>query len=154
MIYRVVFIFPLFIFQCQTKEAPKKFLFKEKEKRLVQKTSAFVDLKSKGIGPVSSITLEEGIDSAIVRKGKAIYKEKCTACHKINSKFIGPPLGGILNRRTPEWVMNMILNTDEMLQKDSLAKALFMEFDGQLMVNQNLNEEEAIAILEYFRALK
>lgn len=113
-----------------------------------------VDLKNKGIGPVSSVVLEEAIDSVLVRRGRLMYQEKCMVCHKIGSKFIGPPPNGILKRRTPEWVMNMILNTDEMLQKDSLAKALFMEFDGQLMTNQNLNEEESRAIVEYFRVLE
>ncbi|MBC6409778.1 MAG: cytochrome c [Ekhidna sp.] len=155
MIYRIAFLFlSLIIFQCRPKEAPKEFSFKKKEKESLRKASVFVDLKNKGVGPVSSIVLEEVIDSVLVRKGEAIYKEKCTVCHKIGSKFIGPSPNGILKRRSPEWVMNMILNTDEMLQKDSLAKALFMEFDGQLMVNQKLNEEEARAILEYFRALE
>jgi hypothetical protein len=49
--------------------------------------------------------------------------------------------------------MNMILNPEEMLQKDPLAKALFMEFNGQLMTDQQLTVDEARAILEYFRTL-
>jgi hypothetical protein len=85
--------------------------------------------------------------------GKELYDRKCIACHKIGSTFIGPPPNGILERRTPEWVMNMILNPEGMLQKDSLAKALFMEFDGQLMTNQQVTVEEARALLEYFRTL-
>ena len=46
------------------------------------------------------------------------------------------------------------LNPDEMVQKDPLAKALLMEFNGSPMANQNLTEEEARSVLEYFRTLK
>ncbi|MDE0470561.1 MAG: c-type cytochrome [Ekhidna sp.] len=153
--YRIVITLSLLlIFQCQPKEASNKFSFEKNEKQSSRKVSMLVDLKNKGIGPVSSVVLEEAIDSVLVRRGRLMYQEKCMVCHKIGSKFIGPPPNGILKRRTPEWVMNMILNTDEMLQKDSLAKALFMEFDGQLMTNQNLNEEESRAIVEYFRVLE
>ena len=32
--------------------------------------------------------------------------------------------------RTPEWIMNMILNPTEMVEKDPLAKELLVEFNG------------------------
>ena len=76
------------------------------------------------------------------------------ACHRPDKKFIGPAPKGVLERRTPEWVMNMILNPEEMVQKDPLAKDLLVEFNGSPMANQNLTEEEARAVLEYFRTLK
>jgi cytochrome c len=97
--------------------------------------------------------ISEEIDVEMASLGKELYAQKCIACHKIGSTFIGPPPNGILERRTPEWVMNMILNPEGMLQQDSLAKALFMEFDGQLMTNQQVTVEEARALLEYFRTL-
>ena len=78
----------------------------------------------------------------------------CTACHKPNEKFIGPPQAGVLERRTPEWIMNMILNPEVMIVENSLAKELLMEFNGAPMANQNLTEEQARAVLEYFRTLK
>ena len=90
----------------------------------------------------------------MVAKGKDIFDKMCTACHRLGKKFIGPPPNGLFEKRTPEWVMNMILNPDEMVQKDPLAKALLMEFNGSPMANQNLTEDEARAILEYFRTLK
>lgn len=75
------------------------------------------------------------------------------ACHKPDKKFIGPAPKGILERRTPEWIMNMILNPEEMTQKDPLAHALLKEFNGSPMANQGLTEEEARQVLEYFRTL-
>lgn len=112
-----------------------------------------VDLTNKGVGPITSVTLAADIDQKMAAHGKDVYEKMCTACHKIDKKYIGPAPSGILNRRTPEWVMNMILNPEVMIAQDPLAKDLLMEFNGAPMANQNLTEEEARAILEYFRTL-
>jgi mono/diheme cytochrome c family protein len=87
-------------------------------------------------------------------KGKEVYDQMCLACHRIGKKFIGPAPNGILERRTPEWVMNMILNPEVMVKEDPLAKELLMEFNGSPMSNQGLDEEQTRAILEYFRTLE
>ena len=149
----VLTLLALLSFQCKQKEVKGEFSFKKKEAPKTLQASKTVNLENKGIGPVDSITLDEDIDLEMANLGKEVYEEKCIACHKVGSTFIGPPPNGILKRRSPEWVMNMILNTEEMLQNDSLAKALFMEFNGQLMTNQNVSAEQARAILEYFRTL-
>jgi mono/diheme cytochrome c family protein len=90
----------------------------------------------------------------MVTKGKVVYDSKCLACHKPDKKFIGPAPTGILERRSPEWIMNMILNPGEMVQKDPIAKQLLIDYNGAPMANQGLTEEEARQILEYFRTLK
>ncbi|HHS95118.1 MAG TPA: cytochrome c, partial [Phaeodactylibacter sp.] len=110
-------------------------------------------MKTIGIGPIKELTLPDAIDEAMAEKGKTIYKEKCTLCHKPNKKFIGPPLKGIFKKRNPAWVMNMILNPEEMVQKDPIAKQLLLEYKGSPMINQNLTQQEARAILEYLRTL-
>ena len=140
-------------FQCKQKEVKGEFSFAKKETPERLLASKIINLENKGVGPIDSVVISEEIDTEMASQGKALYNQKCTACHKVGSTFIGPPPNGILKRRTPEWVMNMILNPEEMLQKDSLAKALFMEFNGQLMTNQQLSTKEARAILEYFRTL-
>jgi len=120
----------------------------------VVKASERVDLTTKGVGPVQSVDLAQEIDQAMAEEGKKVYDQMCLACHRIGKKFIGPPPNGILERRTPEWVMNMILNPQEMVQKDPLANDLLKEFNGSPMSNQGLTEDQARAILEYFRTLK
>ena len=116
--------------------------------------SDLADLSNKGIGPVKNLELPKNIDQEMVTKGKAVYDSKCLACHKPDKKFIGPAPTGILERRSPEWVMNMILNPTEMLQKDPIAMQLLVDNNGAPMADQNLTEEEARQILEYFRTLK
>lgn len=110
-------------------------------------------MQDKGIGPIKSITLGD-LDQALADKGAEEFKSKCSACHKADKKYIGPSPQGVLDRRTPEWVMNMILNPEEMVEKNAQAKKLLMEFNGTPMANQSLTEDEARAILEYFRTLK
>lgn len=106
-----------------------------------------------GVGPISAFELPAEIDSDMAEIGKEVYEAKCTACHKAEKKFIGPSPKGILEKRTPAWIMNMILNPDEMVQKDPMAKQLLIEFNGSPMANQNLTQDEARSILEYFRTL-
>jgi len=110
-------------------------------------------MKNKGIGPITSVTLADEIDQDLAKEGAEVYVKMCSACHKPDKRFVGPAPLGILERRTPEWIMNMILNPDEMVQKDPIAKALLAEYLSP-MANQNLTEEQARAVLEYFRTLK
>ena len=151
------------LISCGGKEEKKKESFtikKKPETEAVVKTaekvaaSKHIDLTSKGVGPITSVELASEIDQTMVTHGADVYKKMCTACHRADKKFIGPAPTGILERRTPEWVMNMILNPDEMVQKDPLARALLIEFNGSPMANQNLSQEDARAVLEYFRTLK
>jgi cytochrome c len=49
--------------------------------------------------------------------------------------------------------MNLLLNPNQMLEEDPIAKDLLVEYNNIYMYNQNLIEEEAREILEYFRTL-
>lgn len=157
----VSLFFALAILSCGGKEEKKKESFtikKKPETEKVVKTSTTkasetVDLKNKGVGPITSLELPTEIDQAMATKGADVFKKMCTACHRADKKFIGPAPTGIMERRTPEWIMNMILDPEQMVQKDPLAKALLIEFNGSPMANQNLSEEDARAVLEYFRTL-
>lgn len=126
---------------------------KKETKTETSKTTNY-DLSNNGVGPVKSLELPETIDQTLAASGQALFKTKCTACHKPTKKFIGPAPVGIFTRRSPAWVMNMILNPDEMVKKDPDAKQLLIENNGSPMANQSLTEAEARSILEYFRTLQ
>lgn len=101
-----------------------------------------------GIGPVNEeITIDE-IDPELAKEGMRIFDMKCGACHKMDQRYVGPPLGGIMNARTPAYVMNLILNTDEMLEKHPLAKSVASQYPTR-MTNQQLTREKARAVVEY-----
>ena len=129
----------------------------KKDKTPVSKTEVKVEtpsdpMQDKGIGPVKSITLGD-LDQALADKGKEIFTLKCSACHKITKRFVGPGLAGFTERRTPEWIMNMILNPELMVAENQIAKDLLAEYLAP-MANQNLTEIEARQILEYLRTKK
>ena len=131
----------------QKKEAPAAT---DQEEKATEAATDSDPMSNKGIGPIKTVALGE-IDQAMVTEGEVVFKAKCTACHKISKKFVGPALKGITERRSPEWIMNMVLNPEEMIQKDPIAKQLLMEANGAPMANQNITEQEARQLLEYFR---
>jgi mono/diheme cytochrome c family protein len=115
-------------------------------------TTAEVDnMQNKGIGPIDNLDLSTDVDQAMATRGEELFKNLCSACHKMDKKFVGPELTGVTERRTPEWIMNMILNPEQMIKEDPIAKKLLIESNMAVMANQNLSEEESRAILEYFR---
>lgn len=108
-------------------------------------------MKNKGIGPVTEVHIG-ALDEALASKGKELFETNCNACHKLDQRYVGPSLGGVTERRSPEWIMNMILNPNEMVQKDPIAKELLAEYLAP-MASQNLTQDETRAILEYFRQI-
>ncbi|MCP4125312.1 MAG: cytochrome c [Bacteroidetes bacterium] len=101
--------------------------------------------------PVSEVSLHEKTDSLLVSRGKELYESECIACHHLKNKMIGPALNGVTKRRTPEWIMNMMLVPEEMIVHDMEAKKLWEEYNGIPMTNSGLSENEARDILEFLR---
>tara|TARA_A100001015_G_scaffold91161_1_gene101561 strand:+ start:1948 stop:2427 length:480 start_codon:yes stop_codon:yes gene_type:complete len=154
----VLLTFALFISCGNSEEKKKGFKYnrtqKEEKKDTANDVSEVpIDLNNKGIGPIKSLTFDEEIDQAMAAKGDTVFKQKCTACHMAERKLIGPAMKGIYERRSPEWVINILLNPTEMLKQDPIAKALLKKYNNVMMLNQNLSEEEARAISEYLRTL-
>jgi cytochrome c len=105
----------------------------------------------KGLGQVTSVTLNHPLEGERIGRGKAIYEMKCSACHKLNDKrVVGPGWAGVTTRRKPEWIMNMITNTDMMLDKDPEAQKL-LELCLTRMPNQSVSIGDARDILEFMR---
>ena len=118
----------------------------------VEEAAPEVEEYNMGIGPVTE-RLELGdLDAALATNGETVFAEKCTACHKMGERHVGPALDDVTGRRTPEWIMNMILNPDEMTKKDPIAYDLIAEYIAP-MANQSLSLEESRALLEYFRSV-
>ena len=119
-----------------------------------QNNSKEIDpLENKGVGPIINVILEDKVNISMANSGEKLFNQLCTSCHIINEDYIGPAMSGILDRRSPEWIMNMILNPIQMLEEDPIAIDLLEQYDFEYMYNQNLLEEEVREILEYFRLL-
>ena len=100
----------------------------------------------------AEITLGD-IDQAMVEKGRSTYDVKCQACHSTGAnRVVGPGWKGITERRKPEWIMNMILNIDAMLESDPEAQKGLEECLVR-MPNQGLSKDEGRQVLEFMRTL-
>jgi mono/diheme cytochrome c family protein len=103
-----------------------------------------------GIGPIKEVVELGAPNAGLAAQGKAAFELKCTACHKLTEKYVGPELGEVTTRRSPTFIMNMILNPQEMIEKHPVAKQLLAEH-MTYMANQGIVPDEARAIVEYLR---
>ena len=105
----------------------------------------------KGVGPHQNVQLTHPLDEKMVASGKSTYEVKCASCHKTtDEKLVGPGWKGVTDRRTPEWIMNFVTNTDEMIEKDPAAQKMLEECLVR-MPNQSLSEGDARSVLEFMR---
>ena len=105
-----------------------------------------------GFGPVKKKLNLGPIDPAMAKEGEKIFESKCASCHKLDERYTGPAQRNVLQRVTPEFFMNTVLNPDENLQKHPHSQKMLAEYMTK-MTNQNVTIKDARALLEYFRVL-
>jgi cytochrome c len=105
-----------------------------------------------GIGPITQPVELGPLDASLASAGEQIFRMKCMACHRVDERYIGPPLGNVLLRRSPAYTMNMMMNPTEMSQRHPVAKALLAEYLAP-MPFQDLSEQDARALVEYLRTV-
>jgi cytochrome c len=110
------------------------------------------DQMEHGIGPIRNMELGP-VDPALVSRGEEVFQLKCSACHKLDDRYVGPPLRDVTERRTPEFIMNMLLNSWEMTQRHPTVRGLLAEYYTP-MPDQDLSEEDARAVLDYLRHVR
>lgn len=105
----------------------------------------------RGVGKFTNVEIAATIDDKMAAGGQHIYELKCSSCHKLTTeKLVGPGWKGVTTRRRPEWIMNFVTNTDEMINKDPHAQAM-LEICMVRMPNQNLADQDARNVLEFMR---
>jgi len=105
-----------------------------------------------GFGPVKKKLNLSPIDKSMAAEGEKIFKSKCASCHKLDERYTGPAQRNVLQRVTPEFFMNTVLNPDENLEKHPHSKEMLAQYMTK-MTNQNVNLKDARSLLEYFRVL-
>lgn len=104
-----------------------------------------------GIGPITErIEIRDDLDPELIEQGRNIYEMKCEMCHSMEGRMVGPPLGEITDLRSPEFLMNMILNPGEMARSHPVGQELLREY-MTVMPFQNVQRDEARAIVEFLR---
>ncbi len=103
-----------------------------------------------GIGPITNEIDLGSFDPALANRGRQIYTSLCVMCHGQNDTDIAPSLEDVLNRRSPEYVMNMILNPTGMIRWHPTRSHENKYLTS--MPYQSLTTEEARALVEYLRS--
>ena len=104
-----------------------------------------------GVGPLTAaVKIDSHVDEELAEKGEKLFEQKCAACHKFSERYVGPPLADVMKRRSPTFMMNMMLNPGGMVERHPETKKLLAEFFVP-MPNQNLTPEEARQVFEYLR---
>lgn len=104
----------------------------------------------------SALAQEQQSGSAVAAggdadKGKALFNSNCAACHKLNSKLVGPALSGVTTRRSMEFLHKWIPDNAALRASgDATANALFDEYNHTVMpAFPNLSEKDINNILAY-----
>lgn len=106
---------------------------------------------NRGVGKFTHVDLGDKLDGDLAMRGEKLYGIKCAGCHKLTEeRLVGPGWKGVSDRHKPEWIMNFVTNTDEMLNKDPKAQAQ-LEICLVRMPNQNLKDDDARQLLEFMR---
>lgn len=104
-----------------------------------------------GIGPITErVEIDNEINEEMVMQGREIFKMKCDDCHSLEQVEVGPNLGNVVERRSPEFVMNFILNPGENVLNHPVGLDLLAEHHIE-MPYRNVTEDEARAIYEFLR---
>lgn len=83
--------------------------------------------------------------------GATIFKQKCSACHKIGEgKFVGPDLKDVTTRRSEEWLLKWTKSSTALIASgDKDAVALYNEFNKITMTDFDLPDADIKAIFSF-----
>ena len=88
---------------------------------------------------------------ARAQNGEVIFRQKCSACHRIGGgRFVGPDLKGVHERRAHDWLVNFIRSSQTIIKAgDTAAVNVYERFNKVPMPDQNINDAEMEALLAY-----
>ena len=88
---------------------------------------------------------------ADISLGQSLFERNCTACHSICNTVIGPPLVGVTNKRTNNWLLSFTKNSSQMIMDgDPQAVEIYTRWNKQSMTSfEFLTEKEISAIYNY-----
>jgi len=109
---------------------------------------------SADLSPQVTAANTQQLSSVPSDEGGKIFHQICVACHTINKgKLIGPDLANVHTRRPMEWIIPFVRSSQAVIKSgDSYAAALFEEFNKLLMPDNNLTDDQILAVISYIAA--
>ena len=97
-------------------------------------------VQDNGIGPIKSVAIGKTLNKKMVGEGESIFYSRCSKCHGLNSTKAAPPLAGVTKVVSPVFIMNYLLNTAQMQQKDPYIRQVMQYYQSfPKMPPQNLS---------------
>jgi len=87
-------------------------------------------------------------------KGEALFKQKCTTCHKIDVRMTGPALGPTVTSETDDkWLTHWVENNQALIKaNDPKATKIYNEYNqAGMTVFSELTDADVANILTYVR---
>ncbi len=82
--------------------------------------------------------------------GEAIFKQNCSACHKLGMRLVGPDLTGVTTKRSEEWLMKWTRSSQTLIKSgDADAKAIYEEFGSIMMPDQTISDGDIKAVYAF-----
>ena len=104
-----------------------------------------------GIGPIKTDVEVGPPNSAMAEMGKEVFIKKCATCHYLDMRKTGPPLRDVTKRRSAMYVMNQVLNAEQMGKFHPEGRKLVAQY-AQFMTIQGITEENARQLYEFLRS--
>src|SRR5688500_6808349 len=111
MRYRVL-IFALIFFHflaCRKEKATEIKQEISQSPSVASPAPKFDSNRGKGKWNEENLAIGNVLDQPLAIKGEKLFVLKCSSCHKLsNDKLVGPGFKGLVERRSPEWIMNFL----------------------------------------------
>jgi cytochrome c551/c552 len=91
--------------------------------------------------------------SADIPAGKNTFQSRCTACHAILSKLVGPALKDVDKRHDEKWILNFVHSSQSLVKKgDPVAVKLFNENGNIVMPDHaDLSDADILNVIAYIK---
>ncbi|MFC2124534.1 c-type cytochrome [Bacteroidota bacterium] len=101
-----------------------------------------------------TVAPEDGIpvDQVIIDAGQTLFKNNCAVCHSLQDVIIGPPLAGVYERLSFEWISSFVRNSQQVIQSgDEYAVGIYNQYNKTEMTSFDFSDEEILSILAFIK---
>lgn len=65
-----------------------------------------------------SVIAVSTVSAQDAKEGRALFKAKCSSCHALDAKLVGPALTGVSDRHDEAWLLKWIPNSAALIASD------------------------------------
>ncbi len=86
-----------------------------------------------------------------VKEGEKIFKSKCTSCHAIDRKVVGPALKGIPETKDEAWLIKWVKNSQALIASGDADAVKIFEDNNKLVMTSftDLSDDQIKSVLAY-----